>query len=61
MPSASGIDVMCHSGYEQSQQRSPLFDHLVGKGQHSGWQGEAERLGSLEINNELEPGRLLHG
>ena len=38
-----------------------LFDHLVGKGHHSGRQGEAERLGSLEINNELELGWLLHG
>jgi hypothetical protein len=27
-----------------------LLDHLVGDGEHPGRQGEAERLGSLEVD-----------
>ena len=38
-----------------------LFDHLVGTREQRGRYGEAERLGSSEIENELELGRLLHG
>src|SRR5207237_1095628 len=36
------------------------FDHLVGAQQDRGRDGEAERLGGLEIENRLERGRLLH-
>ena len=32
---------------EQSQQGSPLFDHLVGGNEQSRWYGQAERLRSL--------------
>jgi hypothetical protein len=34
------------------QQTASLFDHLVGDGQKTGWHGQAERLGGLEVDNE---------
>src|ERR1700720_2366683 len=37
------------SGCEQSQQKVPLFDHLVGAGEHSRRDIEAERLGRFEV------------
>src|SRR5713101_2339795 len=40
------------------QQTASLFDHLVGNGEHARWNGEAERLGGLEVDNEFEFGRL---
>jgi hypothetical protein len=49
------------SGCEQSQQGRPLFDHLVGTAEQHRWDGKAERLGGLEINDEIELGGLLHG
>src|SRR5262245_26093931 len=42
------------------QQKGSLFDHLVGGGQQRGRNGEAERLCSLEIDNEFVLGRRLH-
>jgi hypothetical protein len=48
------------SGCEQSQQTEMLFDHLVGNRKYARWNGEAERRGSLEVDDELELGRLLH-
>jgi hypothetical protein len=47
------------TGCEQSQQGSPLFDHLVGDGKHARRDGEAERLGGLEIEYQVELRRLL--
>src|SRR3984893_12048785 len=35
-----------------------LFDHLVGAGEHCSWDGEAKRLGRLEIDDEIEFGGL---
>jgi hypothetical protein len=35
------------------------FDHLVGLGGQHLWHAEAERLGGLEIDDQLELGRLL--
>jgi len=35
------------------------FDYLVGAGEQRRWHGEAERLSSLEIDDQLELGRLL--
>ena len=36
------------------------FDHLVGDGEHVRRNGEAERLGGREVDDELEFGRLQH-
>src|SRR5262249_7116452 len=47
------------SGCEQMQQTNALFDHLVGSRKYRRRHIEAERLGSPEIDNELELGRLL--
>jgi hypothetical protein len=35
------------------------LDHLVGAGEQGGWDIDADRLGGLEIENQLEFGRLL--
>src|SRR5665213_2205395 len=35
-----------------------LFNHLVGNGNQGGWNDEAERPGRLEIDAQLEFGRL---
>jgi len=37
---------------------SRSFDHLVGAGEEGRWDGEAERLGGREVNNEIEFGGL---
>jgi len=44
------------SGCEQSQERSPLFDHLVGKLLEMQRHVEAEYLGGLEVDDQLELG-----
>lgn len=40
-----------------TNRRSPSFNHLVGNRKHTGWDVDAERLGSLEIDDQLEPSR----
>src|SRR3954465_3758587 len=34
------------------------FNHLVGNGEHASWHGNAERPHGLEVDNQLELGRL---
>jgi hypothetical protein len=38
---------------------APLFDHLIGAAEQHRWQFEAERFRSLEIDAQLEFGRLV--
>src|SRR5215510_2475172 len=40
--------------------RTRLLDDLIGPQKDRLWNGEAERLGCIEIDNELKFGRLLH-
>jgi len=37
-----------------------LFDHRVGNGKDGPWNCQAERLGRLEIDDQLKFGRLKH-
>jgi hypothetical protein len=37
-----------------------LFDHLVGAPEQGGRHGDAERLRRLQVDNQLDLGRLLH-
>jgi hypothetical protein len=50
-----------NSGCEQSQQHSPLFDHLVGAGEQRWRQVDVERPRSFEIDDEFQPSGLLNG
>src|SRR5262245_8726633 len=46
---------------EQVQQRKPaLLDHLVGAGEQGRRHGEAEQFRRLQVDSELELGRLRH-
>ena len=46
------------SGCEQTQQGSPLFDHRVRNREQPRRNGKPERLGGLEIDDEVEFGWL---
>src|SRR5215813_9885559 len=40
--------------------RLPSLDHLVGTREQRNWRVEAKRLGGVEVDHELEFGRILH-
>jgi hypothetical protein len=42
------------------QQGAVLFDHFVGSGEHAWRDCEAERLGRLHVDDQLELGWQLH-
>jgi hypothetical protein len=44
------------SATNAQQQKTSLFDHLVGAGKQRRWHGEVERLRSLEIDDERKSG-----
>jgi len=46
---------------KSSRPAATLFDHPVGADEERGWDRQAQRLGSPEINEELEFRRLLYG
>jgi hypothetical protein len=52
---------LANDGSVVGRSKLASFDHLVGADKHRWWDCEAERLRSLQIKNELEPGRLHDG
>src|SRR6516165_8664776 len=59
--SATQLNRRYSIGTSRPSGRPPLLDHLVGGGQQRFWDGEAERLGGLEVDDQLEFGRLFDG
>lgn len=56
---ATGASAKGQKQTHASQQTALLFDDIVGAGEQSGRDGDAERLGSFKTDNEFEFFRLL--
>ena len=52
---------MCQSRLNAPQQNVSLFDHLVGEGEHFIGDRKAKRFRGLEVDHQLELGRLQTG
>src|SRR5438132_7944920 len=50
---------MCQIPTHALQQRAESFDHLVGSSKKRVRHGQAKRLGGLDVDGQLELGRLL--
>jgi hypothetical protein len=59
-PSCAAPELPGWVAKDEAQQNPWLFDHLVGAGEEQFRNCQFERLGSREIDNEVELGRLLH-
>jgi hypothetical protein len=53
------MSALCQKRTRAVQQRTSLFDHIVGATEHQWRHGETQRLGGLEVDHQLELSRQL--
>src|SRR5215471_14337278 len=57
---ATGMSALCHKRTYAPQQFTPSFNHVVDDGEHARRYREAEVLRCLQVDDQLEFGRLQH-